>query len=272
MSVQSIKSVNFATSGLTTVGYQLLNPDKTVKQARTITGVSEIGITGIYCCQITFDDAWAGVILWDTGEASPTYAIEDYSAIISMGGSGGGYVVVADQIWSLKEKQDLIDKIDKILNILQKVKIVQEGLKEASLKIAYGIQGIDKISKDIKTLTEKQNFAGLSKGIDTIEKDIENSLKTELITRNSQHKKIISLFEGIKGHIAEIKPNLDLSQTHQLINDLRESLGKISEDLDLSLRVCLTLVNDEDLETLLKEAGINVERIPYKRGGKKNKK
>lgn len=77
------KSVNFGSlkTGLSTVGYALLNSDKSVNQARTTSGISEISSgTGIYGGDISFPTGFSGFILWDTGDASAYYAIENFDA------------------------------------------------------------------------------------------------------------------------------------------------------------------------------------------------
>ncbi len=83
MSATIIKTVNFGNSktGLEgSVGYTLYNTNESVKQARTTTGVYELSSgTGIYVCNIIFDDDWNGTILWDTGEATPSFAAEEYN-------------------------------------------------------------------------------------------------------------------------------------------------------------------------------------------------
>ena len=82
MSITAVKSVNFGSrkTGLGTVGYTLYDPNGTLKQARTTTGVTElVASTGIYKCQMSLGDDWKGFILWDTGEATPLYAVEDFN-------------------------------------------------------------------------------------------------------------------------------------------------------------------------------------------------
>lgn len=82
MSVIMPKTVNFGSSkgGLATVGLTLLNADNSEHTARAITGVYEIGTaTGCYGKNVTFDDDWKGSLKWDTGGASPVYAVEEYS-------------------------------------------------------------------------------------------------------------------------------------------------------------------------------------------------
>src|SRR5579859_7577548 len=68
-------------TGLATVGYTLLNGNGTTFQARTTTGVAEVHAgTGIYQVELAntvFTAFFDGYVLWDTGGASPVYAIED---------------------------------------------------------------------------------------------------------------------------------------------------------------------------------------------------
>ena len=61
-----------------TIGVELLNPDGTTKTARATAGVYEIG-GGAYGKEITFDDDWSGVIVWDTGGGTPYYATVEYN-------------------------------------------------------------------------------------------------------------------------------------------------------------------------------------------------
>lgn len=81
MSFIVAKSVNFGPlkTGLLTVGYQLINYDGSVQQGRTTTGIIEISAgTGIYGGDVTFPDGWSGFILWDSGDASPYYANDNF--------------------------------------------------------------------------------------------------------------------------------------------------------------------------------------------------
>lgn len=83
MSTLSVKSVNFGKtkSGLATVGYALFDATGSIAVPRTDTGVFEMGAnTGNYGAQITFPANFSGTILWDTGEATPVYASDEYNA------------------------------------------------------------------------------------------------------------------------------------------------------------------------------------------------
>ena len=82
MAITLLKSVNFGPGrkGLGTVGFTLIDNTGNVSAARSTVGVHEVGTeTGIYAAPITFDN-FIGSILWDTGDADPVYATEDYNA------------------------------------------------------------------------------------------------------------------------------------------------------------------------------------------------
>jgi len=80
VSYTETKTADFGSGkgGLSTVGYVIYNEDGTTLQARTTTGISEVGTsTGVYQVVKTFDDSWDGYIVWDTGDTPLLYAVED---------------------------------------------------------------------------------------------------------------------------------------------------------------------------------------------------
>lgn len=84
MAVQIIRVVNFgkSRSGLSTVGYAILNSVGAVQSARTISGVYELtASSGIYAAFATFPENFQGSIIWDTGETPGRilYAAEQYN-------------------------------------------------------------------------------------------------------------------------------------------------------------------------------------------------
>ena len=73
-------SVDFgsAKGGLSTVGFVLYDFDGTTKAARSTANVTELGSsTGIYASSFSVEDTWSGLIVWDTGEATPKYAVDE---------------------------------------------------------------------------------------------------------------------------------------------------------------------------------------------------
>ena len=93
MSILLPRSVAFGASktALPSVGVTLLNPDGSEHTARTTDDIYEIAGGG-YGKNITFPNNWKGIIKWDSGEASPIYAYEDFNYLTMTGsalGSGG---------------------------------------------------------------------------------------------------------------------------------------------------------------------------------------
>lgn len=77
-SLQMIAILGPAYTGLSTVGYKLVNSLGVVVQARTTSGVSEIG-GGTYTGLVSFPDDFEGYIYWDTTEGSAVSASETYN-------------------------------------------------------------------------------------------------------------------------------------------------------------------------------------------------
>ena len=74
---------NFGTSkaGLLTVGFTVYNDDGSEHSARSTTGVSELGTnTGIYSAKVVLPNDGEFAVVWDTGEATPRYAVETYKS------------------------------------------------------------------------------------------------------------------------------------------------------------------------------------------------
>jgi len=79
----------------TTLGYTVTSSSGATLQTRTTAGISETSITGTYVAYPTFNDSWAGVVVWDiTGtpgvgyvegfaSAPPTYSLATVQAYTS---------------------------------------------------------------------------------------------------------------------------------------------------------------------------------------------
>ena len=87
MPVTNVKTANFGKSKsglLGSVGYTLYLSDGTISQPRTTIGVYELGASGIYATEITFDDTFHGTIFWDCDDnGTMLYASEEYNATTS---------------------------------------------------------------------------------------------------------------------------------------------------------------------------------------------
>lgn len=186
--MQIMRTVNFGSrkGSLSTVGYALYETNGDVKQARTTTGVFEVvSGKGIYGCLITFDDTWQGVIVWDTGEATPVYAsdsfnYQEFTGSSGSSSSGGGYAVVADQIWSKKEKERIIKQLKKIISLLGNIASKQDEERELIGKeSASVINQISSLSKDdqlnalgVSLLEMQANIGAKNRDVESIAESV----------------------------------------------------------------------------------------------------
>ena len=84
MSILLLKNVNFGSgkSGLSTVGYRLLDTSGNLSGSRITAGVGEIlADSGLYSASVHFSNSFSGSIVWDTGGSGPVYATEEYNGI-----------------------------------------------------------------------------------------------------------------------------------------------------------------------------------------------
>ena len=86
-------------SGLSTVGYQLIDSDGDPSGSRITAGVIELA-AGSYGAIVTIPDGFEGWIAWDTGGIVPVYATEaisgisfDLTQVIAMPGAGDDITV-----------------------------------------------------------------------------------------------------------------------------------------------------------------------------------
>lgn len=198
------RAVNFGISkaSLTTVGYRLINPDGSVRVARTTSGISEvIAGKGIYGGEISFDDGWSGFLVWDTGEATPLFATDqyDYRHFLSFAPIYGGPVSgtsnkkeldkittltrqVIQKIDSLPEKINAVaESLGNVLesfriingtstdSIIGAIKINSPRVHEIKNDIRLMKEGIEQIGSGIESLMESSEIAQQIKEIGNVE-------------------------------------------------------------------------------------------------------
>lgn len=185
------KSVNFGSrrAGLSTVGVAVHNADGTVLTARTTAGISEIiSSTGLYTKQFTLDNEFIGILVWDTGEATPLYAIEDFD---NRELSVGSIVAVTpngkDSVWTEAEKKKLLNDVKKLLRVVSKItnKEVVEAIKnipqqdflplvEAIKSARDGDKGkLEAVMEALTVLIEHKEIEGVIK---EVEEDVNNTI------------------------------------------------------------------------------------------------
>ena len=137
----ALKIVNFGSSkkGLATVGYTIYGVDGAEAIARATTGVNEIGTnTGIYAANIILPD-YDMVVLWDTGEATPAYATEDFQ-------------------YQMTSIQNAVEPIQKIYNSIK-----NQGEFLSILMDRMGLlvknEGLQKVSDKVDALANRDNVS-----------------------------------------------------------------------------------------------------------------
>ena len=84
MPIRLTKTVNFGGNkgSLSTVGYRIIDSVGATSGSRITANVGEVlAGSGIYSGSVYFTNSFSGSVLWDTGEATPTYASEDYNGL-----------------------------------------------------------------------------------------------------------------------------------------------------------------------------------------------
>ena len=133
--------VNFGIgrTGLTNAGYTIYNSNGTVKNARTHSGVSELGASGIFYTNASLPDNFDGIVLWDTGETSPRYGVDTSQAQLNSIQEETDHIRL---IWnSIKNQGEIYAKL---LNAINKYKPIKS--KEYDRELAE----IKKLAQEIK--------------------------------------------------------------------------------------------------------------------------
>lgn len=146
-----IHIVNFGQSygGLATVGYTILNIDGTTKVSRATSGIVEYGAsTGIYGANITYNEFDQLVVLWDTGGASPRYAVEENRTTLASIQEGTDFIRM---IWNtLKNQGEIFGKILNAVKEMEKHKNYDPEFKSLAENLKSLIKREEITLKDIK--------------------------------------------------------------------------------------------------------------------------
>ena len=205
MATQISRVVNFGSgkTGLATVGYTVYNPDGTTAYTRSTAGVVELGTgTGIYSAPVTVNDADA-IVIWDTGEATPRYATEDYQ---SQTGRIEGQTARIEQIWnSLRNQGEFFVKIQESLGLLKK----NDGLVKLDQKIDKLANKKEVAITDIETAFEKSvgklklPMPDYSSVMSAMEEKV-ISLKSEIDKIPKTQKDYSGYFGNLNKHLSNI--------------------------------------------------------------------
>lgn len=202
MNLTITKSVNFGPlkTGLNTIGFTLLNPNGSVSQARSTSGITELSAgTGIYGGLLNLPVGGSLVILWDTGDSNIYYAADNYDSR-SYQGSGGGVAFMAKPVkdespWTKTEKKRIAANLKKMMEAIivshEKTDALSESfiktmtsLREGELKFLVNKKidfdvienAIKDLSESVSNLNKKDiDFSQVTKKIEDVQKLVKES-------------------------------------------------------------------------------------------------
>lgn len=203
------RAVNFGLTkaSLATVGYKLINSDGSLKSARTTSGVSEVVPTkGIYGAEIIFEDAWSGFIVWDTGEATPLFAVDqyDYRHFLS-------YAPVYGPPTSNPSSNKIdLDKITKLTRqVIQKIDALPDKINVVNDNVSKVLEGfratnhanLDTIIETIHTNFHKINELGeeirlLKEGLGDIGSGVETLIESSDLNKTIKEMENVEIPSG----------------------------------------------------------------------------
>lgn len=192
----ALKVVNFGSGkgGLTTVGYTVYGVDGVAISSRSTDGVVEIGTsTGVYAAPVILPD-YDAIILWDTGEATPRYATEDYQY----------------------QLQDIINSVLPIQKIYNSIKNQGEFLATLMDRL-----GLIERNEGLKKVNEKLDSLKSAPAITDIEEAFNNAAKRINLTAIAPEVKV-----------PEVKiPEIRIPDYSSSINDIKSSLASIRGEI-----------------------------------------
>lgn len=203
-------------SGLATVGYTLMNDVGVTIQARTTTGVAEIGTTGTYFAKVSLDTSFDTIIDWDTGEGTPRHVV---GTILSQEAQIAEATSRIRLIWNTLQNQSEI-----FAKILDSMRIMKGDKKEP--------QGPDVFSQLGQKLDRLLGRQAVSLN------DIESILAVKMSLLANQMPKIHvpdhrKDFVQIMGLLAQISGNLD--KVPKTESDYKNDLKRLKDTLQVTI-------------------------------------
>lgn len=267
-------SVNFDNGGLSTVGFALYNFDGTLKTARSTTNVVELGTSsGIYAASFTVDDGWNGMVLWDDGESTPTYAQDHQFATLNQVTETNDKIRI---IWNtLKNRADfegeVLMKIKSVYESIGKIKDPSDIMKEMFM----GYEGekvsvkddFDKLSNELIMISGKSN--DIMKSLDSL-KPKKNDKSQEIIITSinellsNNHEKsigqLVSLRDNLSSQMESVvssdygkKLSLLLSEVNELKTNYHAGFKTLVEQLEHSItKINMSTSDKNNIQTQLR--------------------
>lgn len=220
-----LKTVNFGSikTGLSTVGYTLYDESGNVYKSRSTSGVFEVGSTGIYGAKIDFPESQEVILIWDTGEATPRYAMDTSTIQLNTIQEETDRIRV---IWnSLKNAGDLYAKL---LNKIGKI----EGMKFPD--IPDNSEEMKAILKEVKSIsipkvpTVEEIKSALSITVSPPKVDLS---KVKIPNYSTKLEKITKLLINLSVTINSLfKDTVSrVSRLTQMVSNIEETFGVLNE-------------------------------------------
>lgn len=211
-----IQTVDFgrANAGAGSIGYRLINSGGSVTTARTQAGITEIG-SGAFMASVTFPADWSGIILWDNGRATRTYAHRTFNPddtakyvgstiwnmnpnnfiapdtfgqrmekILQRASGGGGVVAAAASVFNVKEKEKLFEWIEMMFKRFARIEEVMSDIIKQHPEVVKVIAEIKVSNSDLKDSIKRfseidtQNSSLLSGETKIIKEDLQSVLRS----------------------------------------------------------------------------------------------
>jgi len=271
---QRLKTVNFGSgnAGLSTVGYTMYNKVGSTYKARATSGVFEVGTsTGVYGCLVDFPKDDEVILLWDTGAATPRYAMDESTVQINsiqeetdkirviwntLKNNGELYTKLITKINGVKvidNKKDLDDLIKEIKKIsIPKVPTIAE-IKEA-LNVTVNSPSVPVPIVNIPDISIPDYTKQISR--------INDLLINISISLNRIPKDSLSQFNSLSTIISKIKTISELSYSKmdddtkekRLLNSLLVEMNKLSQQLKEAQRLLNeSIVENTKLDKVVKD-------------------
>lgn len=229
---------------LLTVGYTLKNKDKTEFQARTTSGVSELGTaTGIYGVNLELPENFVGTIEWDSGESNPVYASEDIAL-------GGTERTVIDDVRTLLRAHlnQFVDFVNKKFKDMPKP---EGGVKELTAEV-----------RDLK----KRLFSHLDEDEKTDEEWEDNYLDPILEKVDETNRILNEKHEMLVKHVREQLQKVVIPTYDGQLDTLSTQMTELQKDVSILSGDCGKLVDSmkTDLKSVIESVRADVGGVPSK--------
>lgn len=232
-----VANFGLAYTGLSTVGYTMLNSDGTTFQARTTTGVSEaVSGSGIYFVNVNVSDDFDGIVAWDDGGSTPVYAcLETVSQLNAIQRETD----VIRLIWNtLRNQADfysrLTDKLSKLDSDVASVSVLvdklleKKGLTKDEIKdiLTVNVKAPDVVIPETRIPDYTALISSISSELKKVAQEVVDMKSKTVVKDNKEEFKFSRLLEmlsGLETAVKDIKSSDKYSEIKSELKQYRDS-------------------------------------------------